>query len=952
MYFRLETAAKPLLLCAKKSTQKKPPTTNVQQLLPKITSVHMNNVSESAFNIELEYSKLLFTDRSVESLSTLLKVGEEGLLSDNEKGSEETISAQGNSKLLELFIFSIDEYMKGLFTVRNTLAFDVVKIIDKFGLHNFRDFLAEHLVTVMDKYHNALLKKTYHFHNQRFLSEYFGVTYKGSDGKELLEKHTLIHTQSMSVGEVFKGKRMPDSLHNRNRDAGKEIRRNIENIKGITMSVAYSVLTANCSPRACMLSGSEVDERVPIWVGLHREAFDGVKDAQTAKKNRGSFKKKGKNLVSVAQQPVEHVSETRATALRSSSKATSSEKSGSYAVLVACKPTRSVKQKVVHTTSLVAPAAATAIATTTITPTRRLPNKSSRDASKTREVDVESTTGGLNVGLFCDIIQSEHIAESPATPPDVLQLDDIYFEHASSEFNDDIYVYIDGKLQSLERMECTSAREFNAHVMQSADLEGHIAISMAHGAIKHNFPRIPEIIVDHMQDAKATNASNAIINETPTTSDNAVLNDEDDDRRCTTTTFTKNKDQELQLFLADLHQILVRLRIIHPDSKFVNSLGVPGCEILVKLLGLKRQGAHTDFWTTGYLTYLQTVLNPARKFNKAKCGGYSCFVNGTSEDDWIHLSNTVSLRIPAYGILVIAGNLEHYGGDNFRDPSQVLKLFFYIDPPEYDRAKSILKDKVFPVIDRSAVIRLFKEPMSHICSIPYSSYGCCGPRGVTAVVGVRMTCPYDNCDDMYYTYPYCINCLLDCGIVFRCDKVTRQRQFPYTDDSGVEHVQLRKYSVSAFSARRSPETGIIPDHTFLSDCPVLGNIMTEVEYHDKYPMLRGHMVDAIQMRSYAAACVESQHVFPKKSLSKHSSSTKFLDVTSLRSFVGGFRQSNDFEGCNLEVLLCGKNTRPLLYTLKCIQPADEYVLYNPLFSEKPVYRTQFDAVMMLSVNEM
>jgi len=938
-------------------------------------------------DFRMEYFKLLFTDSSVEDLKDKLEMFDSSTHPNTEvsDGCNEVLTKNGNEQLLELFIKSCGIYMKGILSVQTNFSLNIIMLHQKFGMKCIQKFIQNDLQTVLDIYRTVVRKKTYYFYRRQKLRDVHLLASVKPNKYEIFKKHVSIHELSMYASEHFTDTGgLPKSLKYKNQSNHSAIETQIKEIRDMTYHTVNSMLLARCVPKNTNISDitvsglldgthafSPIAEGSDMWVEVQQEACWNLSHQQQQQQQQ----QQQKNTIGSTKTATEEVHKRTSTRQTNSVSVVNYAGTSGGAAGTKRKTPAVAKKKNRRTISI---PAFTPPAKQQVVIIKRKRQVDSRSMEEINQDNIEKEDQ--------PVVKPTNNTSLKVSPPQLKikheKVQKMFLDAADPNFDDDLFVYIGGdaliistdvcvhecrnclgKLQCRDRMKC-SAKTFNAAVMQEHDRVGYTAISSLYGSIEEKFPNISRDVNNHIETVMKDGMS-AIINACKTDEDNGALNATDDQRTCGTTFFETKPEavnpsatgdqgtcetssrcertsdiNPIEDFTVYLYRILVALKIIHPDQKFHNSKGVPGCETLKKTSGLPLQGPHTDFWSVGYLSFLQSVLNPNTKFDLAKDGGHSCFVNGSDEDDWLCLSHNRKVRIPAHGVLIIAGNLQHYGGDNYRSIGGVFKLFFYIDPPLFNRAIDELKaDKVYPVIERAAVIRLFAEPHTTIATIPYDPYGCIGRRSLNKDLG----CEHGCCDDMFYTYPYCKACLKLCGVVLKCEKDIKVRHIRGSDWN---------YSVNKWSASRPECAKLLKDCSLMKDCLVIGNVMSVSTFHIRNPSLRGQLVGAILMRTLNTATTQSKtgmtHKIPSNTI-VIDDSAMLLDCNGLRSFVAGFTQSNNYRDCNVELVLNSERI-PVLCTLKDIKPGSSYVLYNPLYSEKPLFNVQFDSKMMRDIS--
>lgn len=283
---------------------------------------------------------------------------------------------------------------------------------------------------------------------------------------------------------------------------------------------------------------------------------------------------------------------------------------------------------------------------------------------------------------------------------------------------------------------------------------GYVSISLV-GSLEKLSVRENNVIsiLQTLVENNKQNIKKKIVNTTTDTKFNLKANNKDTYRKAFSIKFNSDLD-DVNTTLADdiLRSIwndIVLMGIVDPNSKPVNGDGEWGVDLLDKDYGCGLQLKHYDFpqFNNGidFKSFRDTFTDTKKyeAYNSARDGGISVFINPFCHSDYLHKGDGSFIEIPPYSYLVLRGNVIHSGTGNVSQFEGIYKIFFYGDPPSYNRKGSENQYRVFLPAGHEyhSVIRdTQNDEVVKIVILPAYTCLCCGNLA-------------------RYTHPYCKHCL-------------------------------------------------------------------------------------------------------------------------------------------------------------------------------------------------
>lgn len=295
---------------------------------------------------------------------------------------------------------------------------------------------------------------------------------------------------------------------------------------------------------------------------------------------------------------------------------------------------------------------------------------------------------------------------------------------------------------------------------------------------------------------------------------NSAANKSDDLRRSSTFNLNAKTDPAS----ADLKNSLdkfIRLGLVHPKTKIRNAQGVFGCDVLYKGRLCKDQKPHRDSEarpdSVVFLSHHDMMTDPekAALYDMTSDLPCSVFVNPTNKLDCIRLADGTFCMLPPHSSCLLRGDIGHFGTENYTHSHGFYKIFYYADPPKFIRAGHKNQFGVFMCNTNQLVLRLVENPHTVLLINDLYPYMC-------------SEC-YQKC---YFTHPLCENCLLEVWHLEVLGNVAKE-----------------EFNVIYKGATVLPESYQFPTK-------LTGDILTRDEIMDRYPSLKGELINAMPVSSH------------------------------------------------------------------------------------------------------
>lgn len=373
-----------------------------------------------------------------------------------------------------------------------------------------------------------------------------------------------------------------------------------------------------------------------------------------------------------------------------------------------------------------------------------------------------------------------------------------------------------------------------------------------------------------------------IVNMANTTSYNEVVNEKDDKRKAFSYAFNSvsnndNANAANYLIKSLWRRNAIDTGIADPKSNPHNGEGVWGVDLLNKDYECGLQLKHFDFpqyldKPYAYRSFRDTMSTEAKAlaYNPATDGAFSIFINPNGFPDYLVRGDGSFIVIPPYSMVFVRGDVLHFGSGNRSQFKGIYKIFFYGDPPFYDRKDPELQYKVFLPRHHefNTVIRDKKNgSIAKMVIIP--EYPC-------LYCGIFRR----------YTFPYCKDCLLSHLNFSIC--CTSLKNIFFVKYMGVE----------------------VPPGYVFSEL-VTGDIVSSGSYHKTHPDLFGSII-------FAVACCDKD----ERPLDW------YLDCFYKRSFISCIKRSAVTNLSNVFLRMNTKTKEVFLVTSKRLVFGSELVLFN------------------------
>ena len=417
--------------------------------------------------------------------------------------------------------------------------------------------------------------------------------------------------------------------------------------------------------------------------------------------------------------------------------------------------------------------------------------------------------------------------------------------------------------------------------------KGHLSVSLVKQLQRLSVSENNTIfILRTLIDTNKHKIKNKIVNSTTDSKYNTKSNNKDQFRKAFGVNFDNNADDVNTTLADDLLRLIwneiVTMGIVDPQSKPTNGNGNWGVDLLDKDYGCGVQLKHFDYpqylHSLDFKSFQDTMKNEEKRsaYNTSCDGGISVFVNPYGYSDYLQRGDGSFIEIPPYSYLILRGNVIHCGTGNFSHYDGIYKIFFYGDPPNYNRKDSDNQYRVFLPggHEYHTVIRdKHSDEVTKIVIIP--SYTClnCGKSA-------------------RYTHPYCKQCL---EIVWRLQLTFSNKT------TTIEYIGNRLLEGFEFPVN------------------IWGDLVTNAMYRKIHSDLQGEIIVAFQL------CDESGQLIDL-----------YLDCFYKRSFLASIEITLDDTAGNVQ-LKFNRKTRTVSLICICDVPAHSRLV---LYVKKDYFKNQ------------
>jgi hypothetical protein len=374
------------------------------------------------------------------------------------------------------------------------------------------------------------------------------------------------------------------------------------------------------------------------------------------------------------------------------------------------------------------------------------------------------------------------------------------------------------------------------------------------------------------------NIINKIVNTVTDSRFNVKVNNKDISRKAFGVSFNSEFD-DVNTTLADdvlrtIWNDIVSMGIADPDSKPTNGDGCWGVDLLDKDYGCGTQLKHFDFpqFINGLefksFANIMGDISKKNKYDRSRDGGVSVFVNPFGHSDYLMKGDGSFIEIPPYSYLVLRGNVIHCGTGNVSQFEGIYKIFFYGDPPNYNRNGSDNQYRVFmpPGHEYHTSVReKSTDEVIKIAIIPPYTCTCCGKSA-------------------RYTYPYCKQCLQTIW------------NFELTWRKNSTHVVY------------VGDTLLLEGFVFPQN--ICGDILSNNIYRKIHSDLQGETILAFQL------CNEVEELMDL-----------YLDCLYKRSFVASIQTTTDKRSANVRLIFDSRTKTVRMVCVREVSPHCQIVMY-------------------------